>query len=188
MQTLPFFYEQMVNCKKRRGFLYKKGGFAKKTLRFMDFSQIYFPHLAIKYGRFDKNPTAISKKRNKQTAPSPLLPNGRMNFFLQGNVYKASRQCYNFPVILLIFYWFFAKEAALVQDVGIWSVIPPLVAIVLAILTKEVIFSLACGILSGTVIYVLCNQLSLVQCFSTAVDIMITKLGENIAMIVFLSL
>ena len=74
------------------------------------------------------------------------------------------------------------------QDVGIWSVIPPLVAIVLAILTKEVIFSLACGILSGTVIYVLCNQLSLVQCFSTAVDIMITKLGENIAMIVFLSL
>ena len=64
----------------------------------------------------------------------------------------------------------------------------PIVAIVLAVLTKEVIFSLVCGILSGTVIYVLCNQLSLIQCFSTTVDIMIAKLGENIAMIVFLSL
>lgn len=74
------------------------------------------------------------------------------------------------------------------QDVGIWSVVPPIVAIVLAVLTKEVIFSLVCGILSGTVIYVLCNQLSLIQCFSTTVDIMIAKLGENIAMIVFLSL
>lgn len=31
-------------------------------------------------------------------------------------------------------------------------------------------------------------QLSLIQCFSTTVDIMIAKLGENIAMIVFLSL
>lgn len=71
------------------------------------------------------------------------------------------------------------------QDVGIWSVVPPIVAIVLAVLTKEVIFSLVCGILSGTVIYVLCNQLSLIQCFSTTVDIMIAKLGENIAMIVF---
>ena len=50
------------------------------------------------------------------------------------------------------------------QDVGIWSVVPPIVAIVLAVLTKEVIFSLVCGILSGTVIYVLCNQLSLIQC------------------------
>ena len=74
------------------------------------------------------------------------------------------------------------------QDVGIWSVIPPLVAIVLAVITKEVIFSLICGIFSGTVIYALYHQLSLVQGFSITVDIMITKLGENIAMIVFLSL
>ncbi len=74
------------------------------------------------------------------------------------------------------------------QDVGIWSIIPPVVAILLAIITKEVIFSLICGILSGTVIYVLCYQLSFVECFSTAVDIMIAKLGENAAMIIFLSL
>ena len=38
-------------------------------------------------------------------------------------------------------------------SVGLWSVLPPLVAIVLALLTKEVIFSLACGIFSGAVIY-----------------------------------
>lgn len=74
------------------------------------------------------------------------------------------------------------------QDVGIWSILPPIVAIVLAVITKEVIFSLICGILSGTVIYVLCNQLSIIECFPTAVGIMTEKLGENAAMIVFLSL
>lgn len=74
------------------------------------------------------------------------------------------------------------------QDVGIWSIIPPIVAILLAIITKEVIFSLICGILSGTVIYVLCHQLNFIECFSTAVDIMIAKLGENAAMILFLAL
>ena len=74
------------------------------------------------------------------------------------------------------------------QDVGVWSIIPPIIAIVLAVITKEVIFSLICGILSGTVIYVLHNQLCLIECFPTAIGIMTEKLGENAAMIVFLSL
>lgn len=37
--------------------------------------------------------------------------------------------------------------------VGWWSVLPPLIAIILALLTKEVIVSLTVGVLSGTVIY-----------------------------------
>ena len=38
-------------------------------------------------------------------------------------------------------------------SVGLLSVLPPIVAIVLALITKEVVFSLVLGILSGTVIY-----------------------------------
>ena len=40
-------------------------------------------------------------------------------------------------------------------DVGILSIIPPMSAIVLALITKEVISALLIGILSGTLIYVL---------------------------------
>ena len=74
------------------------------------------------------------------------------------------------------------------QDVGIWSIIPPLVAILLAVFTKEVLFSLMCGIFAGSAIYVFCNQLPLIEIVTTPVNIMISKLGENINMILFLSL
>ncbi len=37
--------------------------------------------------------------------------------------------------------------------VGAWSLLPPVVAIVLALITKEVVFSLVAGVLSGTIIY-----------------------------------
>ena len=38
-------------------------------------------------------------------------------------------------------------------DAGFLSIIPPIVAIVLALVTKEVIFSLLLGVFSGTIIY-----------------------------------
>ena len=38
-------------------------------------------------------------------------------------------------------------------DVGWLSILPPIIAIVLALITKEVISSLMVGILSGTLIY-----------------------------------
>ena len=41
----------------------------------------------------------------------------------------------------------------LVSDAGLWSVLPPLLAIVLAIATREVIFSLFLGICAGLGIY-----------------------------------
>ena len=60
-------------------------------------------------------------------------------------------------------------------SVGFWSVIPPLVAITLALLTKEVVFSLVLGILSGSVIYTLAADLPLISIFTTPVNLMLDK-------------
>lgn len=73
-------------------------------------------------------------------------------------------------------------------NAGIWSIIPPLIAIILALVTKEVVFSLIVGILSGSVIYSLMTGLGFVGFFDTTVNLMITKLGENSSMIIFLCL
>ena len=45
-------------------------------------------------------------------------------------------------------------------SVGAWSLLPPVVAIVLALITKEVIFSLVAGVLSGTIIYAIAAGLN----------------------------
>lgn len=74
------------------------------------------------------------------------------------------------------------------EDIGIWSLLPPLIAILLAVVTKEVIFSLLCGILSGTVIYSIFNHLSLMGCISVTTQLFSGKLADNAAMILFLCL
>lgn len=71
-------------------------------------------------------------------------------------------------------------------DAGILSIIPPIVAIVLALLTKEVVFALLAGVISGTIIYSALAGLSAFGVFTTTVDIMATKLGDNTSMILFL--
>ena len=70
---------------------------------------------------------------------------------------------------------------------GFLSVIPPLIAISLALITKEVILSLILGILSGTLIYSLATGLSILATFHVASDLMIVKVGENAAMVIFLA-
>lgn len=70
-------------------------------------------------------------------------------------------------------------------SVGFWSVIPPLVAITLALLTKEVVFSLVLGILSGSVIYTLAADLPLISIFTTPVNLMLEKMSGNVALLVF---
>ena len=71
------------------------------------------------------------------------------------------------------------------EHFGFLSLLPPILAIVLALITKEVISSLLVGILSGLLIYTGGNPLqALVELFS----LMTTKIGENAYMIVFLSL
>jgi len=67
-----------------------------------------------------------------------------------------------------------------------WLVIlPPIVAIVLALITKEVISSLLLGILMGTLIY---SKGSLIGMIMTAFDIMGSKMGENVNILIFLAL
>lgn len=73
-------------------------------------------------------------------------------------------------------------------SVGILSIIPPLVAIVLALVTKEVVFSLVLGILSGTAIYAFSTGTGIVGMFDTTMSLMTTKLSENTSMIMFLCL
>lgn len=79
-----------------------------------------------------------------------------------------------------------------IQDVGILSLLPPVIAIVLALLTKEVISSLLIGILSGTFIYSIFEVDGVVNILTRTIDVTITlmteKLSENSSIIMFLGL
>ncbi|GHU39303.1 Na+/H+ antiporter [Spirochaetia bacterium] len=75
-----------------------------------------------------------------------------------------------------------------VINVGIWSVVPPLIAIALALITKEVIFSLILGVVSGVLIYVVGSGENLIGVFNTTADLLVLKVGDNASMIIFLSL
>lgn len=71
-------------------------------------------------------------------------------------------------------------------NAGIWSIIPPIIAIILALITKEVVFSLILGILSGTIIYSLLTGLGFMGFFDTLVRLMCDKLADNTSLILFL--
>ncbi len=75
-------------------------------------------------------------------------------------------------------------------DVGFLSVIPPIIAIGLALITKEVISSLIIGILSGTFIYSVYTTEGflnvLIKTIETTVTLMSQKLSENIPIVLFL--
>jgi Na+/H+ antiporter NhaC len=75
-------------------------------------------------------------------------------------------------------------------SVGVLSVLPPVIAIALALITKEVIFSLLLGILSGAAIYSFALGGGVIGIFTTTVDLAISKVadGDNAAMIIFLAL
>lgn len=76
--------------------------------------------------------------------------------------------------------------------VGFWSILPPIIAIGLALWTKEVISSLIIGILSGTLIYAAHTSSGFFGIFSTTIDgtftLMASKMGDNAAMLLFLAL
>ncbi|MDR1301214.1 MAG: Na+/H+ antiporter NhaC family protein [Treponema sp.] len=73
-------------------------------------------------------------------------------------------------------------------QVGFLSIVPPLIAISLALITKEVIFSLMLGIMAGVGIYSFVMGLGVTGLFSTTVNLMITKVGENASMVIFLAM
>ncbi|MFI3226462.1 MAG: Na+/H+ antiporter NhaC family protein [Clostridia bacterium] len=70
-------------------------------------------------------------------------------------------------------------------DFGILSILPPIIAIVLALVTKEVLSSLLIGIFSGALIYTSCSPIATLE---TTFDIMATKMADNASMILFLAM
>ena len=75
-------------------------------------------------------------------------------------------------------------------DVGILSLLPPIIAISLALVTKEVISSLMLGILSGGLIYAAASGGGLVAMSSAAFEIMSKTVGtpDKFNIILFLAL
>jgi Na+/H+ antiporter len=69
--------------------------------------------------------------------------------------------------------------------VGILSSIPPILTIILAILTKEVVISLIAGIFSGSVIYCTYSGGGLLESVKIVFEIMSKSIGENIFIIIF---
>lgn len=73
-------------------------------------------------------------------------------------------------------------------DAGWLSVIPPLLAILLAVFTKEVYSSLLVGIISGMLIYCLLTGSSVLAALQYTIDMMAGKIGQHAYMIIFLAL
>ena len=68
---------------------------------------------------------------------------------------------------------------------GILSVIPPILTIILAILTKEVITSLLLGIISGSAIYCFYTGNTALDAVKLVFNVMANSIGENILIIIF---
>ncbi len=73
-------------------------------------------------------------------------------------------------------------------ETGWLSILPPLIAIVLALITKEVFSSLMAGVFSGMLIYCLSAESSVMTAIRYVFDMMAYKIGDNGHMILFLSL
>jgi len=67
----------------------------------------------------------------------------------------------------------------------ILSILPPIIAIGLALITKEVISSLLIGILAGTLIY---NQGNVIGMVTSMFELMGSKIGDNVNILIFLGL
>ncbi len=73
-------------------------------------------------------------------------------------------------------------------NVGFWSILPPIIAIGLALITKEVISSLLIGIFVGTFTYSFAAGTGFMGALDATLNLMGQKIGDNAAMILFLSL
>ena len=67
----------------------------------------------------------------------------------------------------------------------IWTLLPPILAIALALLTKEVYMSLFAGICVGALLY---TEFHIGNALSVTVEVMSNKVGGNICIIIFLVL
>ena len=95
-----------------------------------------------------------------------------------------------FAVILFIFLICCFINAPITNSVGtLWSLLPPIVAIGLALITKEVYSSLFIGIITGGVIYSVSNSLGFEGILTTVVkDGFINNLADsyNVGILIFL--
>ena len=73
-------------------------------------------------------------------------------------------------------------------DAGFLSLVPPLTALVLAFVTKEVISSLLLGVLSGTIIYTILKRLPWFNAVSIVITLLVEKMSEEMEMIIFITL
>lgn len=71
------------------------------------------------------------------------------------------------------------------MNATVWSILPPVIAIVLALITKEVYMSLLVGILSGALLY---TKFGLISSIETTFQIMGDKIGGNADILIFLVL
>ena len=71
---------------------------------------------------------------------------------------------------------------------GLWSLVPPLVAIALALLTREIVLSLFAAIFSGAAIHAYLTHAGVLAAFKTIVDLIGGKTAENMPMVLFLCL
>lgn len=69
------------------------------------------------------------------------------------------------------------------MEATVWTLLPPVVAIVLALITKEVYSSLLVGILAGALLY---TGFHPIQAMETTFEIMTEKIGENSYILIFL--
>lgn len=71
------------------------------------------------------------------------------------------------------------------MEATIWALLPPIIAIVLALWTKEVYVSLMLGILSGALLY---SKFNVIKMVDTTFEIMGGKIGDNVDILIFLVL
>ena len=68
---------------------------------------------------------------------------------------------------------------------GVFSIIPPLISIIIAIIFKEILFSLLIGVFSGALVYCIFAKLSLINSFPILFQSMYDNLSKNISVVVF---
>ena len=76
-------------------------------------------------------------------------------------------------------------------DAGAWSIVPPLLALALALVTKEVYSSLTIGIFVGMVIYTFVGSgpgiHQLIQAFTMVPQMMAEQISANSSLLLFLA-
>lgn len=76
-------------------------------------------------------------------------------------------------------------EALEALNFGWWSILPPIIAIILALVTKEVISSLLVGILTGALIYSYGNPILMI---TNTFTVMGSRMSANVNILIFLGL